>query len=143
MFSQASVILSTGGGGLPLGQGGVCLPLDPVGVVSASGSRGCTPPCIHNPLVIHPPDRHPPPGPRGPRVRHPMGRHPPYPPGQTPPRQTHPHPGRHTPSGRSPPPRDGHCSGRKVRILLESILVNSKIVSLHSIRSSTKKMIDY
>ena len=89
-------------------KGGVFLPLDPGGVVSASGSSGVYPLCTHNPLVIHslgrhPTDRHPLPGPRGPRGRHPLGRH-------TLPKADTPPLGRHPP-GRSLP-QDGHCCGR-------------------------------
>ena len=128
MFSQESVILSTGGVCLWV-KGGVCLPLDPGGVVSASGPRGVYPSCTHNPFS------HTPPGQTSPPIL--LGRHPP--------RQTPPPPGRHTPlwadtPGQIPPRRPLQWT---VRILLECILVNSNIVSLHSIRSSTKKMIDY
>ena len=70
---------------------GGCLPLGPDGV-SASGSRGCTPP-----------------------RQTPLGRHPSRQtsPRQTPPLADTPLPGRHLPPPRqTSPPRDGHCSGR-------------------------------
>ena len=93
IFSQACVILSTGGGG--------CL------LQISGGGPGQVPPRQAPPPGTHPPWQAPPPG------RHPPGRHPPW---QAPP------PGRHPPRQAPPPPPDT-VKARPVRILLECILV--------------------
>ena len=97
MFSQASVILSTGGGVHPPGQ------TPPLG--------RHPPPPADNRSCIQPPRQTPPWA-----DTTPLGRHPPRqtPPGRHPPRQTPPPP---------PPPFPRRPLQRTVRILLECILV--------------------